>query len=865
MPEPVAADVPFRHLPVSFDFDADGDLDLVGSHKTEQSLFVLPNLGSDGFGRPRLAPLSLGPGRIPGAMGVSDFDGTGTLSLFIHVTTGSFGGRLHRYTVEPDGTLVRRNNWLLPSDHRAARTMEFRDIDGDGALDVVFERPRSFPKRRDAWVGFRRGTGYDFVDLETQSSIFARPGLVDVDQDGRLDLVGKTSNSEMAWVPQVAPGVFGSAIVFDTTAPTRELYGVSAADLDADGELDLIYQYDETMDGADAIVLQRGLGGGAFGPEVSLNPAGSSLGRCLDLGIEDVDRDGDLDIVALPGEPLADTLSWTENEGGFQFALPAPITEALNIGFDDLRLLDLGGAGTRSVLFNDLYREELYLLQPGPGGLIDGLQAQIIDQSRSHALVEAGDFRDAGVVDLVTGNDLAIAYQDGAGHFQIPFGGLFGPAGFMPDAIATGDLNGDGRADLLTLEAGTIRSWDLSSSPPLQTTVGSASFTRWLEPIVIDLEGDGDLDVLGAAPTNRDVRIFEQQSDGTFVSRDVLASHSGIIQDIEAADLDADGGVDLLVATSDGSGVPGPAFRVKQAPDGTFYSPRQINLDGLTSPSQLLAADLDASGTMDLVWVTAGQSRIMVAEGIGGGFLGLPREFDLAGGSPVSLAARRRLNGGGFDLVVGLEDVPLGAPNAIRVLRRTSGLNFAPPLTVAEPAGSPTGLVAADLDGDGDVDLAYGRPLAWVPSLERSTVSEPFCANDAQPNSTGLPGSLEAVGSLTASDNDLTLVATELPPGTLTLFIASMNSQVLPGAGGGSGTLCLDGAVGRFLQPGQAGSVSAGGVRRLEVDLTAVAQPGGSVAIVAGERWFFQAWHRDVDGSGGSDSNFSFAVSVSFD
>ena len=108
-------------------------------------------------------------------------------------------------------------------------------------------------------------------------------------------------------------------------------------------------------------------------------------------------------------------------------------------------------------------------------------------------------------------------------------------------------------------------------------------------------------------------------------------------------------------------------------------------------------------------------------------------------------------------------------------------------------------------------------------------------------------------------DRSQVLVARQVPPNKLGLFIVSATAGNLPGAGGGQGTLCLGGQIARFgsqvMNSGNLGALRAG------VDLEQLPPPLGN-AVQVGETWHFQAWFRDKNP--GNTSNFTDGVSVLF-
>jgi hypothetical protein len=149
----------------------------------------------------------------------------------------------------------------------------------------------------------------------------------------------------------------------------------------------------------------------------------------------------------------------------------------------------------------------------------------------------------------------------------------------------------------------------------------------------------------------------------------------------------------------------------------------------------------------------------------------------------------------------------------------------------------------------------------YSPVAPGAKVGTSYCG-PAVVNSSGNSAVISAHGSASVAANDLELFAVGLPVGSFAFFIASMTQDLVPMAGGGQGTLCLGGSIGRgvggaILNSGAAGTVS------ITANLNAMPTPTGPVAVVAGETWHLQCWFRDSVG-GSATSNLSDAVSVTF-
>ncbi|MEM9379552.1 MAG: hypothetical protein AAGB93_06325 [Planctomycetota bacterium] len=152
-----------------------------------------------------------------------------------------------------------------------------------------------------------------------------------------------------------------------------------------------------------------------------------------------------------------------------------------------------------------------------------------------------------------------------------------------------------------------------------------------------------------------------------------------------------------------------------------------------------------------------------------------------------------------------------------------------------------------------DIEIAKGDP--------GGNIGTNYCVANA--NSTGATGSIAAAGSAVATDNDLTLTASDLPNQAFGFFLTSTTQDQIANPGGSAGNLCLGGAIGRYVGAGQIQNSGTAGEFSLVLDLTQTPTPNGLVTIVAGETWNFQAWHRDLV-SGVPTSNFTDGTSVLF-
>ncbi len=131
------------------------------------------------------------------------------------------------------------------------------------------------------------------------------------------------------------------------------------------------------------------------------------------------------------------------------------------------------------------------------------------------------------------------------------------------------------------------------------------------------------------------------------------------------------------------------------------------------------------------------------------------------------------------------------------------------------------------------------------------------------PNSTGATSEIAAIGSRVSANNDVTLVASNLPNSTFGFFIVSQTQGFVPNPNSSMGNLCLSGAIGRYVGPGQIQNTMNAGGFSLPLNLMMTPQPNGFVMVSSGQTWNYQAWHRDSTG-GSTTSNFTDGLSIMY-
>ncbi|HSS80650.1 MAG TPA: FG-GAP-like repeat-containing protein, partial [Gaiellaceae bacterium] len=169
--------------------------------------------------------------------------------------------------------------------------------------------------------------------------------------------------------------------------------------------------------------------------------------------------------------------------------------------------------------------------------------------------------------------------------------------GLGPVAVAAGDLDGDGRPDLVT--GNTSGSVSVLLNRGHGTFAGRVGYATGGSPnslALADFNGDGFLDAAVAsprAPRARHVTVLLGRGDGTFRLRRYFAARVYASR-LVAGDLNGDGKPDLVFSDS------GALAVMLNRGDATFQGPLWFGL-----ANTIAAGDFDGDGRLDLAgaWV----------------------------------------------------------------------------------------------------------------------------------------------------------------------------------------------------------------------------------------------------------------------
>ena len=352
-------------------------------------------------------------------------------------------------------------------------------------------------------INLEEATGVNALGEARNGSL----SLGDIDNDGDLDLIVTGRESSPITRLYVNDGNANFTEVPNTPFSNMQFGSTGFADIDNDGDLDVLITGSGFSFGRFAeLYVNDGTGNFTLKPNTPLQLQSEG-----DFEFEDVDNDGDLDL--------------------------------LMTGYIDISTFDIGGHTT--LYFND-----------GSGNFSE---ANSNFESLRGSSIAFFDMENDGDKDvIVAGEDdngdyiTQLYSNDGSGNFSLVANTPF--TGFVVGDIAVGDTDNDGDMDIYIcgdvitggnmsefyLNDGTGNFSLLQNAPFLPTSLGTSDFADF------DYDGDMDLLVTGfSMGASFAAHIYENQGNNNFILADELI---GVyLSSTDIGDVDGDSDIDAVI------------------------------------------------------------------------------------------------------------------------------------------------------------------------------------------------------------------------------------------------------------------------------------------------------------------------------
>ncbi|MEM6844449.1 MAG: FG-GAP-like repeat-containing protein [Bacteroidota bacterium] len=270
-----------------------------------------------------------------------------------------------------------------------------------------------------------------------------------------------------------------------------------------------------------------------------------------------------------------------------------------------------------------------------------------------------------------------------------------------------------GSLDDNTIDSYLVKFAEKEAPPPAGIIISDKLIEQTLESTTLagrdlnmaDFDMDGDLDLAAAFKLGSAVRWYRNNA-GTFSSGIPLQNNLEDPRTLSSADFDGTNGPDIVLADDDDDG--SELRRYRNSGNGNRFAGSDEITDDFGGSSDVYAGDIDLDGSPDIVLTNFFTKNIVFFENSGGNFPS-PTTTIPTDGRPRVVAVGDLNNDGLPDLVVVFRDDTDTPANEQAVLwyRNTGNGNFANPAEIASNSevNNPRGAAIADFDGDRDLDV----------------------------------------------------------------------------------------------------------------------------------------------------------------
>ena len=635
------------------------------------------------------------------------------------------GGALAGATARAD-PLPFAGRVAIESAALGARAAASGDLDGDGVLDIV---TASAGDDTVAWHAGVGGGGFGARQVITATAVGASDvAVADLDSDGDVDVaVSSAGDATLAWYENTGAGSSWTHHVLSSGA--TDARGIFPADVDGNGRLDVVAV--SAAEDRVSWFANPGAVGAWTEHTIDVDADGPGAGSgfsdgAADVAVADLDRDGALDVVV--ASPLDDSVAWYRNTAGDGTSWTAANLTTSALGAASLAIGDPDRDGDLDVAVASAGDDRVRWLENAAG---DGTSwvAQLVSSGVSGARgVSIADVDGDGDDDLLSAAETSGTFAwhentagDGSAWTDHPLPST----GVGAANIAAADLDGDGDRDVVAISQGddTVAWFEnarlhRSGVTDLENIL-SLTADNARDVTAADLDRDGDLDVISASEIADEIVWYENRGPLPFLAHSVTTTANGAFG-VAAGDVDGDGDLDLLAAAAADHTI---AWYPNTDGAGAFGA-RQVIANAILSARTVAAADLDRDGDLDAVSASSLDDQIAWYENLAGDGSSWATHSISFSADSASDVIVTDVNGDGFpdlvsasagdDKIAWYESDGAGPPG------------FTERIVTNDPDGAggsqgfadgAHGVAAGDADGDGDTDLfsasAHDDTIAW--------------------------------------------------------------------------------------------------------------------------------------------------------
>jgi hypothetical protein len=326
----------------------------------------------------------------------------------------------------------------------------------------------------------------------------------------------------------------------------------------------------------------------------------------------DIDGDGDMDV--LSASLLDDKIAWYENtDGAGSFGAQDVISTAADAA-RSVYATDIDGDGDMDVLSASNADDKIAWYENTDGAGSFGAQNVISTAADGAWSVYATDMDGDGDMDVLSasfGDDKIAWYEntDGTGTFSAQ--NIISTAADGAYSVYATDMDGDGDMDVLSAsftddKIAWYENTDGAGSFGAQNVISTAADGAW-SVYATDMDGDGDMDVLSASGSDDKIAWYENTDGaGTFGAQKIISTAADNARSVYAIDIDGDGDMDVLSASSGDDKI----AWYENTDGAESFGAQNVISTAASGAQSVYATDVDRDGDMDVLSASFSDDKI---------------------------------------------------------------------------------------------------------------------------------------------------------------------------------------------------------------------------------------------------------------
>ncbi len=473
------------------------------------------------------------------------------------------------------------------------------DIDKDNNTDLVLQG---------VWLRNPGGAAARIPGNWSQHTIGSAPGnfkalVVDLNQDGKVDVLFSSSEdtADVDWWTPTASDPTGAWTKHTIINWLEKAHTLQAADMDLDGDLDVVLAQMHTSSATEIMVMENTDGQATAWQKQVVDTGGIHNGV-----VADIDNDGDFDIYGANWTGNPPVKLWINHLETISRWMYIQVSAAHAQTFG-LAFPDINGDGKKDIASGRYWYRN-------PGGDMAGAWAQLPLPDGMHAALTLDVDGDA-LVDLVAHKDetdIALYWLEATSSAGSAWNSV--KIGTLPQASHTlgaqgyrvGQVEAGGKEEVLFSSGAGIYYFRVPASPAggswprvyVNANPSDEGFALG------DIDRDGDLDIAATTGDSKRVEWYRNPGNG---SENWPAFHIGSFDEAlfpdrtEVADINKDGRLDIVVSEENGGDADAQTFWWEAPADPTSANWTRHLITSQATTNSMDVADMDADGDTDVI------------------------------------------------------------------------------------------------------------------------------------------------------------------------------------------------------------------------------------------------------------------------